>query len=192
MGLEFELKYRATPEKIAAIRNAVSSAEQHFLMQTTYYDTPSGELSKRHWTLRCRQENQTSVCTLKLPAPEGRAEFELECQRIEDALVELCKLSGQTELLLLARQGLVPVCGARFQRIAKTLSLASCTVELALDTGILLGGDRELPLCEIEVELKAGTPEAACAYGEALAQTYGLQPETASKFRRALALAKGE
>ena len=192
MGLEFELKYRATPEKIAAIRNAVPGAEQLFSMQTTYYDTPSGELSKRHWTLRCRKENQTSVCTLKLPASEGRAEFELECDGIEDALIELCKLSKQTALLLLAGQGLVPVCGARFQRIAKTLFLDGCTVELALDTGVLLGGGKELPLCEVEVELKAGTLAAACAYGESLAQTYGLQPENSSKFRRALALAKGE
>ncbi len=39
-------------------------------------------------------------------------------------------------------------------RRALTVELESCTVELALDSGVLLGSGRELPLCEVEVELK--------------------------------------
>ena len=54
---------------------------------------------------------------------------------------------------------------------------------------MLLGGGRELPLCEIEVELKEGSEEAAAAFAMALAQEYGLRPETRSKIARALALA---
>ena len=65
-------------------------------------------------------------------------------------------------------------------------------VEIALDRGVLLGGGREVPLCEVEVELKAGQPEAAVAFAENLAEEFGLRPERKSKFRRALALAEGE
>ena len=46
-----------------------------------------------------------------------------------------------------------------------------------------------MPLCEIEVELKEGSEEAAAAFAISLAQEYGLRPETRSKIARAMALA---
>ena len=65
-------------------------------------------------------------------------------------------------------------------------------VELAIDAGVLTGGGREIPLCEVEVELKSGSQDACDRYAEALATRFGLTPEPQSKFRRALALYKGE
>ena len=193
MGIEFELKFRATPEQQAAIRAKVPGQEEAIAMETTYYDAPDGALSRQHITLRQRMENNRSICTLKIPAGDlGRGEFEVECPDIKTAVPKLCKLSDLTELPALTAGGVVPVCGARFTRIAKTLTLENCTVELALDHGILSGGGKEVPLCEVEVELKSGSRDAACMYAAALAATYGLTPEHQSKFRRALALYKGE
>lgn len=193
MGIEFELKFRAAPEQQAAIRQQIPGQEQQYVMATTYYDTPSGAMSKRMYTLRQRMENDRSVCTLKTPADGcGRREFEVDSPSIEEALPTLCKLSGIPELPGLLHEGLTPVCGAAFTRIAKTVELRDCTVELALDTGILTGGNKELPLCEVEVELKTGSREAATAYGMQLAAAYGLVPEKRSKFRRAQLLTKGE
>jgi len=94
--------------------------------------------------------------------------------------------------LVLTEQGLVEVCGARFIRRYRQIAVEMGTVELALDRGVLLGGGKQLPLCEVEVELKEGTEEAAEAFALALASKYGLVPEKSSKFRRALALSKGE
>ena len=54
---------------------------------------------------------------------------------------------------------------------------------------MLTGGGRSESLCEVEAELKAGTPEDALAFGAHLAAAYGLTPETRSKQARALALA---
>lgn len=192
MGIEFELKYRATEELLEAIDRAFSGTEQRFSMETTYYDTPTGALSQRRYTLRRRLENDLSVCTLKAPVRGlGRGEWELPCHRIEDAIPELCKLGAPKDLFTLTAEGIVPVCGARFHRIAKTLVLPDATVELALDRGTLHGGDKTLPLCEVEVELKAGTPEACVAFAQTLAAAFGLTPEHHSKFRRALALYQG-
>ena len=192
MGIEFEVKFRATPAIQETIRKGIPEQEAIYAMQTTYYDTPGGDLAKRMYTLRRRMENTLSVCTLKTPADGlGRREFEVNCENIEDALEELCRLSGITELPALFSKGLIPVCGAAFTRIAKALVLEGCTVELALDKGILSGGGKQLPLCEIEVELKSGSREAALAYAQKLAKTYGLTPEAYSKFQRAQALAKG-
>jgi hypothetical protein len=75
-------------------------------------------------------------------------------------------------------------------RLAGTLNTEGCTVELALDRGVLLGGGREVPLCEVEVELKAGSEEDALLFAQRLAVKYGLTQENRSKFRRALELAK--
>lgn len=193
MGREFELKFRAVPQQLAAIEATFPGIWQETVMRTTYYDVPGGALSARRWTLRHRLENDKHICTLKVPAPGGaRGEFETENPDILSAIPELCKLSGCDDLLLLTRGGVAPVCGAAFTRRAGLLQLPGCTVELALDQGRLLGGDREMPLCEVEAELKSGSEDAARAFARTLADRFGLQGETKSKFRRALALAKGE
>ena len=191
MSIEFELKYRATPEVLAAVAQAVTGEIRHFAMRTAYYDTSEKALSQKCCTLRRRMENDTSVCTLKMPAGNlGRAEFEVECGSIETAIPALCKLSGFAELADLASD-LKEICGARFDRTAITVELQDCSVELALDEGVLIGGDREIPLCELEVELKSGSREAATLYAAQLALAYGLVPEAQSKFRRASLLAGG-
>lgn len=192
MGIEFELKYRATVEIQQAIRAEIPGQERLFSMQTTYYDTPDGALSARRYTLRRRMENEISVCTLKAPAGDARGEWEVNCDRIEDAIHMLCKLGAPEDLAALTAEGVIPICGARFHRIARTVELPECTVELALDEGVLTGGGKELPLCEVEVELKSGMKAVCVAFAEKLAEVYGLTPEPKSKFRRALDLYRGE
>ncbi|MBQ6839882.1 MAG: CYTH domain-containing protein [Oscillospiraceae bacterium] len=193
MGIEFELKYRATSRLLEQLRQDLPGEEKSYQMQTTYYDTPTGQFSIRHYTLRRRLENGISVCTLKTPAAgQGRWEWEVENDRIEEAVKELCKLDTPRELRSLADQGLVPICGAKFKRITKTLDLGGCVIEIALDTGILTGGDRQIPLCEVEVELKQGEERSCVAFAQNLVRKYGLEPEERSKFRRALALYRGE
>lgn len=192
MATEIELKYNAAPAVLSALDKAISQPGASYRMETTYYDTPTRALAERNITLRRRMENDLSVCTLKAPAREGRLEFELHRERIEDAIPELCKLSGIPELPALLEKGVEPVCGARFDRLAKTVTYGDATIEVALDQGILTGGGKEIPLCEVEFELKSGSVRELQAYAAVLAAKYGLQPEKRSKFARANALAKGE
>lgn len=189
MGREFELKFRADVEKIAAIKEKYGDFTT-ISMETTYYDTAGRNLSSRHWTLRRRMENETSVCTFKCPHPDGgRGEWEAEAPSIQEGIVLLCRAGAAPELMHAAAVGLEEVCGARFTRLAKSLEIPGATVELALDQGVLLGGGKELPLAEVEVELKEGPDAAAAAFAKALAEEFGLVPETGSKFARAMALA---
>ena len=193
MGKEFELKYAATADQLRLIEKALPGAHNIIAMETTYYDTPGGALSARKWTLRRRLENGISICTLKTPAIGfDRNEWEIPCDSIDPAVLELCKLSGLPELPLLVSEGLIPVCGARFTRLAKTVPSGSSVLELALDQGILFAGSREQSFAELEVELKSGAEADAVQYADALASQFGLKPEPRSKFCRALALAKGE
>ncbi len=189
VGREFELKYRASAAQIAAIREKYGDFVS-ISMETTYYDTLDRALGRRLWTLRRRFENGISVCTLKTPLPDGsRGEWESEQATIEAAIPELCNLSGSTELRMLTKEGVTPFCGARFTRLAKTLTLPQCTVELALDRGSLTGGGQELPFAEVEVEYKEGSETAAAAFAETLAAEFGLSPEPKSKVQRAMELA---
>ena len=193
MGIEFERKFRASEEILEEIRKAFSEDEQIFSMETTYYDAPDKALSSRYYTLRRRMENDRSVCTLKAPiSTAGKGEWEVECADIEVAILELCKLGAPKNLILLTRNGITPICGAKFTRIAKTLKLPNCTLELALDRGILFSGEKQEPLCEVEVELKEGTTEDCVAFSKEFAQRFDLKREMKSKFRRALTLYEGE
>ncbi len=192
MGIEYERKFRANETVLEELRKAFDQKEQTISMETTYYDAPDKALSDRWYTLRRRLENGRSVCTLKAPVSQhGRGEWEVDCDDVESAILKLCKLGAPKDLILLTRGGIIPVCGAKFTRIAKTLVLENCTVELALDKGILFGGGQEIPLYEVEVELKEGTTDACDAFSQNLADRFSLEPEKHSKFRRALALYEG-
>jgi len=191
MGREFELKYRATPETMEKIREAYGAFSE-VSMETTYYDTFDRKLMMHHWTLRRRLENGVSVCTFKRPLEDGsRAEWECEAVSIMEGVFQLCQMGADWELTRATAGGVMPVCGAKFTRLAKTIEREDCAVELALDRGILTGGSREQPLCEVEVELKSGSDAAAEAFAAALAEEYGLIPEPDSKYRRALLLSMG-
>ena len=193
MSIEFELKYRADAGQMAAVRAVYSGNSRIIAMETTYYDTPSGILSARHITCRKRLENGTAVCTVKTPAPKGaRGEWETECDSIEKAIPDLCKLGCPKEVLSLTKEGLRPICGARFTRTALDISFPGGRAELALDSGALTGGGKEMPLCEIEIELKSGEIGALLTFGEAFSAEFGLEPQPKSKFRRAFDLAKGD
>ena len=188
MAREFELKFRASANQLAAIMEEYQGFRE-ISMVTTYYDTPNQDLLPRRWTLRQRTENGVSVCALKTPGEDGgRCEWETECEDISAAISALCELGAPAELKELTAGGLETVCGARFTRHAALIELENCTVELALDRGFLKGGFRMNLMIEVEVELKSGSEEAAIAFAKALAAKYGLIPERNSKYLRALYL----
>lgn len=189
MGREFELKFKATAQALDEIR-ALWQDWEEISMETTYFDTVDGKLSAKHCTLRRRMENGVPVCTIKTPtAGLGRGEWDVKAPWGEETVAKLFANAQQKEISF---EKLTAVCGARFTRLAKTVNLPGCTVEIALDTGVLMGGGRAIPLCELEVEYKDGSETAMIAWAQHLAEKFGLQAESQSKFRRASLLAKGE
>lgn len=189
MAVEYELKYRATPEILERIQADFPGEYTVTEMATTYYDTPGGDLAKLYWTLRQRRENDIHICTLKTPSGlEGRSEYEWRCEDIMEAVPHLCRLSGSNALAQLAERGLVEICGARFTRTARKFIAGSTMVELALDCGVLTNGGREESFAEVEVELKEGYREEADIMGFLLRESYGMTTENRSKFMRAKAL----
>ncbi len=186
MGRELEYKFTATPELLMKLYRQFDGFHT-IQMRTAYYDTQDRALSRAHCTLRLRQENTVSVCTLKSPLPDGsRAEWECEADTIEEGLTKLPQAAS------LVSGPLKRVCGAHFTRLAALLHVEGMTLELALDEGMLLGNQRQQPLCEIELEYKSGPETKFTAFVETFARQYDLQAEPKSKFARAMALAEGE
>ena len=192
MGQEIERKFACSQETFQQLKLDFPGGTP-IEMETTYYDTFDGKLSNRHWTLRRRFENGVSICTLKTPTETGeRNEWEVEAGSIMAAVPMLVQAGAPMELMILSVSGLVEVCGAKFTRLALRIPLEDGAVELALDEGRLLGGSREMPLREVEVELKEGSPETMLMFATVLARKYALVSEPRSKFRRAMALAMGK
>lgn len=189
MGRELEWKYRTDAPQLEALARKYGPFTL-ISMETTYYDTQDLKLAFHHWTLRRRMENGQAICTCKTPLEDGsRGEWEIPCASIMEAVPLLCQAGAPWELMRCTAGGVYPLCGARFTRQAATVSLSGCTLELALDQGVLLGRGQELPFQEVEVELKSGDEAQARSFAQDLAADYALRPEPLSKFQRAMALA---
>lgn len=196
MGTELEWKYELPQalsfEEILSweeLRERAVEEPRRYHMQTSYYDTPDRRLGSRMITLRRRLENQRSVVCCKAPVPGAadsrlRGEWELEAPEPAAALPGLIALGAPPELAEL--EGLAPICGADFRRLALLLRLegGGCA-ELALDQGRLFGPARSLPFRELELELKEGDAEPARDLVRRLAERFGLRPQEQSKLARA-------
>ena len=192
MATEYERKFKLNTPTFWALRDAFLRDAKEIQMETTYYDTPSGAMSSRHYTLRRRLENGKSVCALKTPAGDARNEWETENASIEEAIPQLIALGAPAELQELAKEGLLPICCAKFVRLAKRIPITGGELEMALDYGKLFGADRSLPLCELELELKSGNKKSFDLYVWSVAGEFLLEEEPESKFSRAFKLYKGE
>ena len=200
MGQELEFKLavptQAKLEEILFDKEIAAVRQGGYVlydMATIYYDTPDHALSQRKWTLRLRQENFDLIATVKTPATaengKARGEWSCKAQSIEAAIVPLVEQGAPKELLALTAKGVQPLCMARFSRRACNILFADGTLcELAGDVGAVCAGQKESPICEIEVELHEGDGETAKAFAEELCERFGLAEEPLSKFQRAAAL----
>lgn len=190
MGKEWELKFRAErPEVLDDILRDFALPWEEIPMASTYFDTEQGDLTRRKWTLRLRREGETSVVTMKTAGDgKARGEWEYCAEDVSQAAELLCAQGAPEELAEILRKPVHPVCGARFTRRAVRLSLGETTAELALDSGILFRGDREIPLWEVELELKQGQEQDVTALAEDLCRRFPLTEEKDSKFVRAIRL----
>ena len=202
MATELEIKY-AVDDLLKldcilcdpVVTERMGARYENIQMQTVYYDTPSGALSARRWTLRLRRENDRSVVTVKTPDKGyARGEWEYEGEYLDEAIEPLIALGAPEGLReALEKEPPVPVCGAEFVRITAPLTLADGTrCALCGDIGNLTGGGRSEPLCELELELTEGSEAAMLDYARALAEKYALREERRSKQARARALAQAQ
>lgn len=168
-------------------------------MYAVYYDTADQVLRNNNVTLRVRKENELAFATLKWgghPAMNGLFEHQEiniplgSSQNVEDIPREIFELSldGQRMETLLEGKKLLPLVQTDITRRRLKICTGSGIAELSVDRGRVLGGEKEAPVSELEVELYAGSLEDILELTDRIAAEYELLPENESKYARAIAL----
>ncbi|WP_342617125.1 CHAD domain-containing protein [Rhodoferax sp. GW822-FHT02A01] len=170
-------------------------------LHNVYYDTPDHVLKASGMALRVRQLGDTAqprwVQTLKIggaaaSALSQRGEWELPLAADQ---LDADLLSG-TPWTTFDPQGkvfaaLTPVFSTTFDRMSWVVQQGKTRAEIALDLGEVLMDGHTTPLCELEIELLEGTPDALFEIASSIARHLSLMPLHMSKAERAYRLAQG-
>ncbi|WP_421913302.1 CHAD domain-containing protein [Mesorhizobium sp.] len=202
IGREIELKMLvAKPDELDNIA-AAPILHGHVLdhkkrrLTSVYYDTPDRALRKDGFTLRVRDDGDGYVMTVKSSADSASDELlrgEWECA-VSSQDVDRIRLQGLLPADVLERIGeaaLEPLFTTEIDREQTTLSFSSSIIEVAIDRGRVVSGDKTEPVAEVELELKAGATAALYQLALALGQSGVLMPSSRAKADRGFDLALG-
>jgi triphosphatase len=162
-----------------------------------YFDTPDWALKKRKMALRVRRNGRAApVMTLKWPAQTrgdvfSRGEIEVRAKKMEPdlSLFDADMAAGLREIL-----GDAPLQAkyeTRVRRATRVVAHGSAQVEAAFDEGAIHSGARELPLREVELELKSGAAQDFFDFAAVLARNLPLRLDNVSKAERAAHFCEG-
>lgn len=168
-----------------------------------YYDTPAQDLRRQRVALRIRRIDGEGgpqwLQTLKtadagLSALSRRGEWEMP---VDGPTLQQEALCGAPPWPQMDPDGalfaaLQPCFSTDFERTRWTVRLrGGATIEVALDLGDVAAAGRTAPVCELELELLAGPPEALFTLAGQIARRVAVLPLSASKAERGFALAQG-
>lgn len=172
-------------------------------LHNTYFDTPDDVLNHQRTALRIRrvggEDQPVWLQTLKMggsgeSALSQRGEWEAA---VPGAALEFGMLQATPWSQLDPDGTLFQALAARFTtdftRTRWTVRNRDdgSVVEVALDLGRIVAGGHSAPICELELELKAGQPTALFEIAREIASAVGVMPLGASKSQRGFALAHG-
>lgn len=199
--MEIEFKFCIPPERLAAARAAVRRGRWAMVrMEARYFDTPDGALASQGIAFRLRREGDQWVQTVKAlgegpldrqehnvargPATAGAAPEPLP--QLHAGTVAGARLQ---EALHAASGPLAEIYGTEMDRVTRNTIRQGAVVELALDTGRVVARrgtpqQAETPICELELELKAGPVAGLAALATQWAKRHGLFLSTVSKAER--------
>lgn len=188
-GDEVELKLELDACDVEALLGApvlagVEATEREQV--STYFDTPDGSLRAAGLSLRVRRMGDHYVQTLKADGVGAglfaRPEWEREVPDERPDLDDGTPLRALVSDAALAR--IAPAFTVRVARRLWRLTHGEADIELVLDRGEVVAGDRATPVCEVELELKDGPPDALFALARALGQVAPLRLGVLTKAER--------
>jgi inorganic triphosphatase YgiF len=168
-------------------------------LYNVYYDTPDQILHQKHVALRIRRLGSEVrpqwLQTLKMGGQDNSAlsqRGEWETSR-PDATLSLDALKSTPWSLIDPDgnifQALAPCFVTSFERTCWTVRRRDRSeVEIALDIGHIATDGQRAPICELELELLAGQPQALFEIAQQIARTIAVLPLNLSKAARGYAL----
>ncbi len=189
----------ALAQRLAQIPVMAKCKSTHLHLHNIYFDTPDSALRQQRVALRLRRLGDTGkpkwLQTLKVAgrsdsALSQRGEWETP---VRSARLSLKGLQGTlwTDLDTDGKlfRALAPVFETSFERTVWLLRrTGGGVVEVALDIGQIVHGERSTPICELELELKAGPVAALFEVANKIATRIAVLPASASKAERGYAL----
>lgn len=205
---EFELKFQVDAHKRAAVEAAVARGRsQRTHLQARYFDTADGALAAQKLVLRVRKEGRNWIQTAKAPGdgPLQRHEHNVDLRterasEVPPPRIERHEGTPVGELIAKALRAaghepadavLVPLYLTDIRRTLREMRTGDARVELAFDRGEVRAGDHSHAVCELEIELKSGSPQSVLELARRWCMRYGLWLDTVSKSARGARLAKG-
>lgn len=199
MNRETEIKLRASRETLAALREHPllkkrnKSGWQRVELFNQYYDTPARELAEAKVALRLRRDGEQLIQTLKsrgqsVAGLSERNEWDWYLSEPRLDLSTLDESCWPASLAELDKSSLQPLFSTDFVRekaeIAWGRGKAKVVIEAALDLGKVIAGEGEEEICELELELRQGEPQALLELAAELAADLALMPCDISKAER--------
>jgi triphosphatase len=195
---EVELKLLVDADRLADFNDASiiamnarnKGARKH--LRSVYYDTLKRTLWRSGLSLRVRQSGLRFVQTMKAERgddPLRRGEWEASVPSMAPDLALAMPFIPEKLRSELEGHALEAVFTTDIHRHQRLIELPSGTVEIAFDHGSLTSGHRSLPVSEIELELKGGSPAAIYDLAQRLAEHGPLRPSVRSKAARGFELA---
>ncbi|MBY0437279.1 MAG: CHAD domain-containing protein, partial [Burkholderiales bacterium] len=89
------------------------------------------------------------------------------------------------------REALAPAFETRFTRSSALIQCGGSAIELAIDRGNVIAGERREPILELELELKDGPVDGLFEFALSLNRDHALMPEPRSKAARGFMLSTG-
>lgn len=191
MDREIELKFLIPPEAAALALTQLKGEGAVRQLDATYFDTPDHALRKAGFGLRVRDGEGGRKQTLKSASAGGvfsRGEWE---ERIVGPGPDRDALARTPAAAMLDGETLAPVFTTRVERVVRLVHVGEAVIEAALDRGELSADGRRAAVCELELELKAGPPEALFDLARQLAKRVPLRLSLISKAERGYGLAVG-
>ena len=184
---EIELKFLCAPEDLGAVLAAAPAGDDESReLISVYFDTAGRDLQKAGVSLRGRESRGRRVQTLKRGEGLSREDYEAPVEG-ETPDPEL----GPLKDLLPEGERLDPAFNVRVTRRQRTFRYQGAEIELALDQGEVSGGGARAPICEVELELKSGSPQALFALARELGAAAPLYVSFDGKAARGQALTAG-
>ncbi|RJG13010.1 inorganic triphosphatase [Pseudomonas cavernicola] len=199
MQKETEIKLRVSRETLAALRehpllkkrNKAGWERRELFNQ--YFDTPERDLAKAKIALRIRRDGEEFIQTLKTRGQSvaGLSERHEYDWALSKAKLDLKKLNDECwpeALAELDKKQLQAIFTTDFIReraeIAWGRGKSKVVIEAALDLGKVIAAGQEEDICELELELRQGEPQALLELAAELAADLALMPCDISKAER--------
>ena len=168
MNEEIELKLDLSPASAQALERSSlwPGAGEVAQLDALYFDTPDRLLRAHGLTLRVRRSGDERIQTIKADGASGsgglftRAEWEMPVPADEPVLDARAPIAAVLDGAAATIERTFQV---EVERRKWLLSNDGATTEIVLDRGRVRAGEREAPVCEVELEQKAGNAAALFA-----------------------------